>query len=228
MYRTSHIALRLSSSLRRRYLSSTAFHLRPLSVTKAFLARSLFSFFGHSSYSYQASSIVTCGGWVRGWHLLVDRLSVLYSGIVIACFIALFNFFGLSVTKYVSATARSLALGWVERSCDQSHSFRVAGFGLLVYGTVARHRSFYLSLRTKTLTLNLVLVQQPSSVTAISANAGVEYEYVTLHSADALDETARLPADLGASKLYATLFPHRRKVLVVIGVDSCFSQFIFN
>jgi hypothetical protein len=42
---------------------------------------------------------------VRGWHQLIDTPSVLFSGIVIACSIALFNAF---VTKCVSATARSL------------------------------------------------------------------------------------------------------------------------
>lgn len=44
----------------------------------------------------------------RGWHQLVDNPTVLWSGLVIACSIALFNFFGLSVTRHVSATARSL------------------------------------------------------------------------------------------------------------------------
>lgn len=44
----------------------------------------------------------------RGWHQTIDTPSVLYSGMAIACSIALFNFFGLSVTRHVSATARSL------------------------------------------------------------------------------------------------------------------------
>lgn len=86
---------------------------------------------------------------VRGWHQLVDTPSVLYSGVVIAVSIALFNFFGLSVTKYVSATARSLTdtcrtlaiwivsltLGW-EILMWPISLLQVAGFGLLVYGTV--------------------------------------------------------------------------------------------
>ncbi|KAI0305445.1 hypothetical protein B0F90DRAFT_1698097 [Multifurca ochricompacta] len=85
---------------------------------------------------------------VRGWHQLVDTPSVLYSGIVIACSIALFNFFGLSVTKYVSATARSLTdtcrtlaiwivslgLGWEVLMWPIS-LLQVVGFGLLVYST---------------------------------------------------------------------------------------------
>ena len=86
---------------------------------------------------------------VRGWHQLIDTPSVLYSGIIIACSIALFNYFGLSVTKYVSATARSLTdtcrtlaiwivsllLGW-ELLLWPISLLQVVGFGLLVYGTV--------------------------------------------------------------------------------------------
>jgi hypothetical protein len=89
---------------------------------------------------------------VRGWHQLVDTPSVLYSGVVVACSIALFNYFGLSVTKYVSATARSLTdtcrtlaiwivslmLGW-EMLMWPISLLQVAGFGLLVYGTVSMH-----------------------------------------------------------------------------------------
>jgi hypothetical protein len=86
---------------------------------------------------------------VRGWHQLIDTPSVLYSGIIIACSIALFNAFGLSVTKYVSATARSLTdtcrtlaiwivsllLSW-EILMWPISLLQVVGFGLLVYGTV--------------------------------------------------------------------------------------------
>ena len=86
---------------------------------------------------------------IRGWHQLVDTPSVLFSGVVIACSIALFNYFGLSVTKYVSATARSLTdtcrtlaiwivsllLGW-EMLMWPISLLQVVGFGLLVYGTV--------------------------------------------------------------------------------------------
>jgi hypothetical protein len=86
---------------------------------------------------------------------------VLYSGIVVACSIALFNYFGLSVTKYVSATARSLTdtcrtlaiwivslmLGW-EMLMWPISLLQVAGFGLLVYGTVrmgSTHGPFFIS-----------------------------------------------------------------------------------
>ena len=81
----------------------------------------------------------------RGWHQMVDTPSVLYSGLVIALSIALFNFFGLSVTRHVSATARSLTdtcrtlsiwivslgLGW-EVLVWPISVLQVAGFGLLV------------------------------------------------------------------------------------------------
>ena len=92
---------------------------------------------------------------VRGWHQLVDTPSVLYSGVIIACLVALLNYFGLSVTKYVSATARSLTdpcrtlaiwiaslfLGW-EILMWPISLLQVVGFGLSVYGTV---RGFYLT-----------------------------------------------------------------------------------
>jgi drug/metabolite transporter (DMT)-like permease len=138
---------------------------------------------------------------VRGWHQLVDTPSVLYSGVVIACSIALFNFFGLSVTKYVSATARSLtdtcrtlaiwivslALGW-EILMWPISLLQVAGFGLLVYGTFLFN--------------NLVQpprFMRPSEVAILAPDAGMDDEDAALLSADALDETARLPADLGTS-----------------------------
>ena len=90
----------------------------------------------------------------RGWHQMIDNPPVLYSGIAIAISISLFNFFGLSVTRYVSATSRSLtdtcrtlsiwiislALGW-EKLLFPISLLQVLGFSLLVYGTV----SFFLS-----------------------------------------------------------------------------------
>ena len=146
---------------------------------------------------------------------------MLYSGVVIACSIALFNFFGLSVTKYVSATARSLtdtcrtlaiwivslALGW-EILMWPISLLQVAGFGLLVYGTVRSSSpllsTFHSVLRRSPwiqfLFNNLVSPPRflrPSEVAILSAE--VEDEDAALLSADALDETARLPADLGTS-----------------------------
>ncbi len=81
----------------------------------------------------------------RGWHQMVDTPSVLYSGLVIALSISLFNFFGLSVTRHVSATARSLTdtcrtlsiwivslgLGW-EVLVWPISLLQVSGFVLLV------------------------------------------------------------------------------------------------
>ncbi|KAH9978947.1 hypothetical protein BGW80DRAFT_1281977 [Lactifluus volemus] len=140
---------------------------------------------------------------VKGWHQLVDTPSVLYSGIVIACSIALFNFFGLSVTKYVSATSRSLAdtcrtlaiwivsllLGW-ELLMWPISLLQVVGFGLLVYGTFLFNN----------------LVQPPrflrpsagaTSAPVVSVLAEAEEAGAPLLSGDVLDEPARSAADLG-------------------------------
>lgn len=46
----------------------------------------------------------------RGWHQMIDNPTVLWSGVVIALSIAFFNFFGLSVTRHVSASSRSLTV----------------------------------------------------------------------------------------------------------------------
>jgi hypothetical protein len=81
----------------------------------------------------------------RGWHQMIDTPTVLYSGIAIAFSISLFNYFGLSVTRHVSATARSLAdtcrtlsiwivslgLGW-EKLLWPISLLQVVGFTLLV------------------------------------------------------------------------------------------------
>ena len=81
----------------------------------------------------------------RGWHQMVETPAVLWSGVVIAFSIALFNFFGLSVTQHVSATVRSLTdtcrtlsiwivslgLGWEVLLWPMS-VLQVLGFALLV------------------------------------------------------------------------------------------------
>jgi hypothetical protein len=81
----------------------------------------------------------------RGWHQTIGNPNVLWSGVVIAISIALFNFFGLSVTRHVSATARSLTdtcrtlaiwivslgLGW-EVLFFPISLLQVLGFSLLV------------------------------------------------------------------------------------------------
>lgn len=82
----------------------------------------------------------------RGWRQMIDSPTVLWSGVAIAFSISLFNFFGLSVTRHVSATARSLTdtcrtlsiwvvslmLGW-EMLVWPISVAQVVGFALLVY-----------------------------------------------------------------------------------------------
>jgi drug/metabolite transporter (DMT)-like permease len=84
----------------------------------------------------------------RGWYQMVNTPAVLYSSFAICISISLFNFFGLSVTRHVSATARSLTdtcrtisiwfislgLGW-EKLLFPISILQVLGFSLLVYGT---------------------------------------------------------------------------------------------
>lgn len=83
-----------------------------------------------------------------GWRQIIGVPAVLWSSVAIAFSIAFFNFFGLSVTRSVSATARStidtcrtlgiwlvsLGLGW-EVLRPLSGGLQCAGFVLLVYGT---------------------------------------------------------------------------------------------
>ncbi|KAG6886003.1 hypothetical protein C0993_006119 [Termitomyces sp. T159_Od127] len=139
----------------------------------------------------------------RGWHQMIDNAPVLYSGIAIAFSIAFFNYFGLSVTRHVSATARSLTdtcrtlsiwlislgLGW-ERFIVPTSLLQVTGFSLLVYGTFLFNN----------------LVSPPSclpnpppanSPVRITDEEGEETD--ALLSSSVLDETAALPADLGQS-----------------------------
>ncbi|KAF8631446.1 hypothetical protein AX17_005123 [Amanita inopinata Kibby_2008] len=136
----------------------------------------------------------------RGWRQMIDTPSVLWSGVAIACSISLFNYFGLSVTRHVSATARSLTdtcrtlsiwlislgLGW-EKLLLPISVLQVLGFSLLVYGTFLFN--------------DLVAIPQciPGPRT-VSSGEGVEdieeSQALLRHS---LDETAALPADLGQS-----------------------------
>lgn len=81
----------------------------------------------------------------RGWDQTIHTPAVLISSIAIAISISMFNFFGLSVTRHVSATARSLAdtcrtlaiwivslgLGW-EKFLIPISFLQVLGFSLLV------------------------------------------------------------------------------------------------
>jgi len=135
----------------------------------------------------------------RGWHQTIDNPSVLWSGVVIAISISLFNFFGLSVTRHVSATARSLTdtcrtlaiwivslgLGW-EKLLFPISFLQVLGFSLLVYGTFLFN--------------NLVkappCLPMPTADSSVSQTSSDPEEEGLLTS---LDETAALPADLGQS-----------------------------
>jgi hypothetical protein len=81
----------------------------------------------------------------RGWHQMINSPAVLYSSFAICLSISLFNYFGLSVTRHVSATARSLTdtcrtlsiwiislgLGW-EQLLFPISLLQVLGFSLLV------------------------------------------------------------------------------------------------
>ncbi|KAF8447916.1 hypothetical protein L210DRAFT_3527501 [Boletus edulis BED1] len=134
----------------------------------------------------------------RGWYQMINTPSVLWSGIAIAFSISLFNYFGLSVTRHVSATARSLTdtcrtlsiwlislvLGW-EQLLFPISLLQVLGFSLLVYGTFLFNN----------------LVQAPSFLrsppTTIATAEAEQAEALLAHSA--LDESATLPADLGQS-----------------------------
>ncbi|KAJ5246500.1 Nucleotide-sugar transporter [Penicillium chermesinum] len=80
----------------------------------------------------------------EGWHQVFSNRALTVSSILIMISIGGFNFFGLSVTRTVSATSRStidtsrtlfiwivsLGLGW-----ENFKWLQVVGFGLLVYGT---------------------------------------------------------------------------------------------
>jgi len=133
----------------------------------------------------------------RGWRQMIETPTVLYSGLAIACSISLFNYFGLSVTRHVSATARSLTdtcrtlsiwivslgLGWEKLVLWPPISLlQVLGFSLLVYGTFLFNN----------------LVTPPKFLRPpVAPSADPEAE--GLLSAPTLDETATLPADLGQS-----------------------------
>ncbi|EGN95481.1 hypothetical protein SERLA73DRAFT_186518 [Serpula lacrymans var. lacrymans S7.3] len=136
----------------------------------------------------------------RGWYQMIYTPSVLWSGVAIAFSIALFNYFGLSVTRHVSATARSLTdtcrtlsiwvislgLGW-EKLLFPISLLQVLGFSLLVYGTFLFN--------------NLVnppsIIRPPSSPTLVEGDE--EEAQGLLESSQQVDETAALPADLGQS-----------------------------
>ncbi|KAK0197256.1 hypothetical protein F5146DRAFT_1130068 [Armillaria mellea] len=128
----------------------------------------------------------------RGWHQMVDTPSVLYSGIAIACSISLFNYFGLSVTRHVSATARSLT-----DTC-RTLSIWIISLGLGLGKTfvasliVAGPRVFAIGFM-----FNGLVPTLPFLLPATTEQNRLPEEEGLLSSP--LDETAALPADLGQS-----------------------------
>jgi hypothetical protein len=136
----------------------------------------------------------------RGWYQLVNTPSVLWSGIAIAISISLFNYFGLSVTRHVSATARSLTdtcrtlsiwlvslgLGW-EKLLFPISLLQVLGFSFLVYGTF-----LFNGLVNPPSFLNPPLVLEDTV-------SGEAEEGQALLASQHLDDTAALPVDLGQS-----------------------------
>ncbi|KAF8968359.1 hypothetical protein BDZ97DRAFT_1800148 [Flammula alnicola] len=136
----------------------------------------------------------------RGWYQMINTPTVLYSGLAICVSISLFNFFGLSVTRHVSATARSLTdtcrtlsiwiislgLGW-EKLVFPISLLQVLGFSLLVYGTFLFNN----------LVKPLPCLPGPRPAAALVAREEDEEEREGLLTTT--DETAALPADLGQS-----------------------------
>jgi len=136
----------------------------------------------------------------RGWYQMINTPAILYSSLAICLSISLFNFFGLSVTRHVGATARSLTdtcrtlsiwlislgLGW-EKLLFPISLLQVLGFSLLVYGTFMFNN----------------LVKPPSCLSGPYGDTPVlhledEEEREVLLTGP-LEETATLPVDLGQS-----------------------------
>ncbi|KAH9952193.1 hypothetical protein B0H21DRAFT_684191 [Amylocystis lapponica] len=153
----------------------------------------------------------------RGWHQMIDTPAVLWSGIVIAFSISLFNFFGLSVTRHVSATARSLTdtcrtlsiwivslgLGWEALLWPMS-LLQIAGFALLL--TTCSQFLFNNLVRPPLAILRPT--SGPLHADALDDPTEAD-EGRALLSEHSLDETAALPADLGQGG-YDALPPSER------------------
>ncbi|THH33995.1 hypothetical protein EUX98_g350 [Antrodiella citrinella] len=141
----------------------------------------------------------------RGWNQMIYTPAVLWSAVAIAISISLFNWFGLSVTKHLSATVRSLTdtcrtlsiwivslgLGW-EKLLWPISLLQVVGFALVVYGT------FLFNGLVKAPAF-LPFLHHPASDAVASEVEEQEEESRHLLAEHTLDETAGLPADLGQS-----------------------------
>jgi len=152
----------------------------------------------------------------RGWYQMIHTPTVLWSGLAICFSISLFNYFGLSVTRHVSATARSLTdtcrtlsiwivslgLGW-EKLLFPVSLLQVLGFGGLVYGTFLFNNLVPAPSFLKTRTTEQEYEELPGEETL---------EEETLHALaeQHLDETATLPAGgLGVASYDAVGEPQR-------------------
>ncbi|CCA66794.1 hypothetical protein PIIN_00557 [Serendipita indica DSM 11827] len=141
----------------------------------------------------------------RGWHQTVDNPAVIGSSFIIALSIGLYNFVGLSLTKYASSTMRSiidtcrtitiwivsLGLGWEVLVWPWS-LLQVFGFSLLVYGTflfnsVIAPPPFFKPPTTVEYTALPTDDDSPRTV----------IEDREIAAGRSLDQTAALPADVG-------------------------------
>jgi hypothetical protein len=164
----------------------------------------------------------------RGWDQIVTVPAVLWSGIATAISISFFNFFGLSLTRHVSATTRSLTdtcrtvsiwaisvgLGW-EKILFPASLLQLVGFAGVVYGTV--RISFFLEL----IVLNPLqflfndLVKpprflRPNKDVALPQDEEVNEEERQLLAEQHLEETANLPTGgLGVANYDAVGEPQR-------------------
>jgi hypothetical protein len=140
----------------------------------------------------------------RGWHQMIDNPTVLWSAVLIAFSIAFFNFFGLSVTRHVSANSRSLTdtcrtlsiwlislgLGW-EKFVWPVSLLQVAGFGLLVYGTL-----LFNNLVTPLPFLKIHGDAPAGTETSSESDEGAEQQALLANEGE-LEETATLPGQSG-------------------------------
>lgn len=117
----------------------------------------------------------------RGWHQMTSNPTVLGSAFAIATSIGFYNFFGMSVTRHISATMRSiidtcrtitiwivsLGLGWEVLVWPWS-GLQVTGFAFLVYV----HQPPRIEPRTNIFTIQLrnILVQQSHLTTILPSS----------------------------------------------------------
>lgn len=144
----------------------------------------------------------------RGYYQMIDNPTVLGSAFAIATSIGFYNFFGMSVTRHISATMRSiidtcrtitiwiisLGLGWEVLVWPWS-LLQVTGFSLLVYGTFLFNSI-----------ISAPAFFRPSQTVEYEAipteEEGALERSIVIEDRDnvvgrSLDEAATLPADVG-------------------------------